>query len=218
MRFYAIVILNMSRQITIRHERESEYRLIEEMTRDAFYNVYAPGCVEHYILHRFRSLPSFIKELDYVLLDGDELVAHIMYAKGEIKLSDGNRKPVICFGPVSARVDKQKQGYGSALINFTLKKAMQLGYGAVLICGNPSYYHRFGFVSASNFDIKYCGLDDESLDTSFFMAKELKAGYLKGISGAYKDPEGYEINERDVDEFDATFPKKEKKRSSTQIR
>lgn len=210
--------ISTSKKIIIRHEKANEYRLVEELTRDAFYNVYAPGCVEHYILHRFRSLPSFIKELDYVLLDNDVIIAHIMYAKGEIKTSDGKIVPVICFGPVSVRVDKQKQGYGTLLINFTLKKAMRLGYGAVLICGNPNYYHRFGFVNASNFNIKYYGLDDESLDTSFFMIKELKTGYLKGIRGVYKDPEGYEINERDVEVFDATFPKKEKKRLSTQIR
>lgn len=194
----------------IRLEEEKDWRTVENLTREAFWNKYCPGCSEHYILHKFRNRPEFVKELDYVMENEGEIVAHIMYSKAEIRTDDGRSIPILVFGPVSVLPEEQNKGYGSKLIRFTLEEAAGLGYGAVAITGNPEYYHRFGFVSGHSMHIYYNDLPRNE-EAAFFMVKELKKGYLSDIIGTYRDPEGYFSDPEDVDVFDRYFPPKEKK-------
>ena len=203
-------------QMTIRPEEPRDYRETENLTREAFWNKYRPGCFEHYILHRYRSRPEFVRELDYVAEEDGKLVAHIMYSHASITADDGRVIPIMVFGPVSVLPEKQGKGYGSRLIRHTLDLAEKLGCGAVAITGDPAYYHRFGFVSGSALGVYYDGVP-RTEEAPFFMVKELKAGFLQGVTGVYKDPEGYFTVDDDVDAFDVDFPLKEKKKLPGQL-
>ena len=202
--------------ITIRPETESDDRAVENLTREAFWNVYRPGCMEHYVLHCFRTDPAFVPELDLVMeLDGT-LIGHIMYARSEIACSDGRALPIMTFGPISIAPEYKRQGYGKCLLDYSMEKAKEMGAGALAITGNILFYGKSGFVPAKSKGIRYA--DDP--DASYLLIKELTPGFLSGISGTYKDPEGYFVCERDPDgfaQFEATFPEKEKQKLPGQL-
>lgn len=200
----------------IRLEEPKDYREVENLTREAFWNKYRPGCMEHYVLHQYRGRPEFVKELDYVMEENGKIIAHIMYSHAQIITDGGRTVPIMIFGPVSVLPEKQGEGFGSKLIRYTLELAEKMGCGAVAITGDPYYYHRFGFVSGSEVGVYYDGLP-RTEEAPFFMVKELKEGFLRGITGIYKDPEGYLVEDADVDAFDAEFPAKEKKKLPGQL-
>ena len=204
------------KNITIRPETESDDRAVENLTREAFWNVYRPGCMEHYVLHCFRTDPAFVPELDFVMeLDGT-LIGHIMYARSEIACSDGRALPIMTFGPISIAPEYKRQGYGKCLLDYSMEKAKEMGAGALAITGNILFYGKSGFVPAKSKGIRYA--DDP--DASYLLIKELTPGFLSGISGTYKDPEGYFVCERDPDgfaQFEATFPEKEKQKLPGQL-
>jgi len=203
-------------KIVIQTETPDDYREVEILTREAFWNVYKPGCDEHCVLHCFRERDNFIKELSLVLKLDDKIIAHIMYAVTQIRCDDGTVLPIAVFGPVSVLPRFQRQGYGSKLIAYSLQKAKMLGYGAIAITGNPDYYSRFGFISGPEMGIYYEGIP-RTEPTPFFMVKELKDGYLQGISGTYSDPDGYSVSSECVSVFDAQFEPKEKLKLPGQI-
>ena len=204
------------KNITIRPETESDNRAVENLTREAFWNVYRPGCMEHYVLHCFRADPAFVPELDLVMeLDGT-LIGHIMYARSEIACSDGRALPIMTFGPISLAPEYKRQGYGKCLLDYSMEKAKEMGAGALAITGNILFYGKSGFVPAKSKGIRYA--DDP--DASYLLIKELTPGFLSGISGTYKDPVGYFVCERDPDgfaQFEATFPEKEKQKLPGQL-
>lgn len=204
------------KNITIRPETKSDDRAVENLTREAFWNVYRPGCMEHYVLHCFRTDPAFVPELDLVMeLDGT-LIGHIMYARSEIACSDGRALPIMTFGPISLAPEYKRQGYGKCLLDYSMEKAKEIGAGALAITGNILFYGKSGFVPAKSKGIRYA--DDP--DASYLLIKELTPGFLSGISGTYKDPEGYFVCERDPDgfaQFEATFPEKEKQKLPGQL-
>ena len=204
------------KNITIRPETESDNRAVENLTCEAFWNVYRPGCMEHYVLHCFRTDPAFVPELDLVMeLDGT-LIGHIMYARSEIACSDGRALPIMTFGPISIAPEYKRQGYGKCLLDYSIEKAKEMGAGALALTGNILFYGKSGFVPAKSKGIRYA--DDP--DASYLLIKELTPGFLSGISGTYKDPEGYFVCERDPDgfaQFEATFPEKEKQKLPGQL-
>lgn len=200
----------------IRLETIKDWHEVENLTREAFWNKYCPGCSEHYVLHQFRNRPDFVKELDYVIEEYGRIVAHIMYCKSEIKSEDGRIIPIMTFGPVSVLPEYQGKGYGSRLIHFTLEKALELGCGAIAITGDPDYYHRFGFVSGHSMGIYYTAVPRHD-EAPFFMVKEMKSGYLAGITGTFQDPVGYLVEDADVEAFDMNFSPKEKKKLPGQL-
>lgn len=204
------------KNITIRPETKSDDRAVENLTREAFWNVYRPGCMEHYVLHCFRTDPAFVPELDLVMeLDGT-LIGHIMYARSEIACSDGRALPIMTFGPISLAPEYKRQGYGKCLLDYSMEKAKEMGAGALALTGNILFYGKSGFVPAKSKGIRYA--DDP--DASYLLIKELTPGFLSGISGTYKDPEGYFVCERDPDgfaQFEATFPEKEKQKLPGQL-
>lgn len=200
----------------IRTETPADYRAVEQLTREAFWNVYRPGCMEHYVLHRFRSLPDFVPELSLVAeLDG-RLAAHIMYSRAQITCDDGRVLPILVFGPVSVAPEFQRRGIGSRLIRESLDRAKALGCGAVAITGSPDYYGRFGFVPGQSLGVFYDGFP-RTEPTPFFLVKELQPGWLDGVTGTYADPPGYLVSDEEVDAFDAGFPPKEKKKLPGQL-
>lgn len=199
----------MEEKINIRLEKPSDFLQVENITREAFWNVYRPGCVEHWILHNLRKEAYFVKELDYVLEVNKSMIAHIAYAKGYITTSNGIKREILLFGPVSVLPSYQKKGYGESLINFTIQKAKQLGYPAIVITGNPAYYKKFGFESASKYEIYYEGMNQQE-EFPFFMIKVLDKSKIEDLKGVYTDPPCYQIVEEAVEAFDKQFPYKVK--------
>lgn len=193
----------------IRPEAPSDYRAAEELTREAFWNVYRPGCTEHYVLHCFREREEFVPELDLVMEKDGKLIGHIMYARAEIQADDGRKISILAFGPISIAPEYQRKGYGKILLDDSMKKAADLGAGAICIEGNPDFYGKSGFVTASTKGIHYFAEPREA-EVPYFLVRELKEGYLNGVTGTYRPPEGYFIDEEEAEQFDKSFPPKEK--------
>ena len=202
--------------IIIRLEKKEEYREVENMVRESFWNVYRPGCLEHYVLNQLRDDPAFVRELDFVMEQDGRLIGQNMFMRAEIKADDGRAIPIMAMGPICITPELKRKGYGKTLLDFSLKKAQELGCGAVCFEGNIDFYGKSGFVQASEFAIRYHGLP-EGEDASFFLCKELISGYLDGISGEYAPPQGYFVDEAEAEEFDKEFPVKEKLKLPGQI-
>lgn len=202
--------------IIIRLEKIEEHREVENMVRESFWNVYRPGCLEHYVLNQLRDDPAFVRELDFVMEQDGKLIGQNMFMRAEIKADDGRAIPIMAMGPICITPELKRKGYGKTLLDFSLKKAQELGCGAVCFEGNIDFYGKSGFVQASEFAIRYHGLP-EGEDASFFLCKELIPGYLDGISGEYAPPQGYFIDEAEAEEFDKEFPVKEKLKLPGQI-
>jgi predicted N-acetyltransferase YhbS len=134
--------------ISIRSEEEKDFKYVENMTREAFWDLYKPGCDEHLVVHKIRKVPAFVKELDFIACDKDTIVGNIIYSRAKVVNEENEESEVLCMGPVTVLPSYQKQGIGSLLMNHSIKKAKQLGYKGIIIFGNPDYYQRFGFVNA----------------------------------------------------------------------
>ena len=201
---------------TIRLEKKEDYREVENLVRESFWNVYRPGCSEHYVIHVLRDDPAFVRELDFVMEKDGRLIGQNMFMKTVIEADDGSVVNVLTMGPIGITPELKRKGYGKALLDFSLEKAAELGYGAVLFEGNIGFYGKSGFDYASRFGIRYHDLPEDA-DSSFFLCKELIPGYLDGITGVYQTPQGYYVKDEDVEEFDKDFPVKEKLRLPGQI-
>ena len=184
--------------------------------RDSFWNVYRPGCLEHYVLNQLINDSAFVPELDFVMLLNGELIGQNMFMRAEITADDGSSVPIMTMGPICIKNELKRKGYGKILLDYSLQKAAGLGCGALCFEGNIDFYGKSGFRPASGFGIRYHGLD-EGEDASFFLCKELIPGYLDGVTGEYVPPEGYFVDEKAVEEFDSQFPYKEKKTLPGQI-
>lgn len=194
----------------IRLEEKKDYWAVENLTREAFWNVYRPGCFEHYVLHCYRAREDFVKDLDFVMEIDNEIMGHVMYARAKIQLDNGKAISIMTFGPISILPKYQRQGYGKILLDYSLEKAKELGTGAVCMEGNIDFYGKSGFVVASTKGIHYYAEPRENV-VPYFLVKELQEGFLNGIEGTYKTPDGYFVQEADVQKFDLSFPPKEKK-------
>ena len=201
---------------TIRLERSEEHRDVENLVREAFWNVYRPGCSEHYVIHVLRDDPAFVKELDFVMEQDGRLIGQNMFMKTVIQADDGRVIPVLTMGPIGILPELKRQGYGKALLDYSLEKATELGFGAVLFEGNIDFYGKSGFDYADRFGIRYHDLPEDA-DASFFLCKELVPGYLDGVTGVYQTPQGYYVDDADADAFDKAFPPKEKLKLPGQI-
>ena len=197
-------------------ERKEDYSEVENLVREAFWNVYRPGCSEHYVIHVLREDPAFVKKLDFVMEINDRLIGQNMFMKTVIDADDGSEISVLTMGPICITPELKRKGYGKALLDYSLEKAADLGFGAVLFEGNIMFYGKSGFDYARNFGIRYHDLP-EGEDDSFFLCKELIPGYLDSVTGIYRTPQGYYVKDSDVEEFDKRFPAKEKLKLPGQI-
>ncbi|MBQ3669802.1 MAG: N-acetyltransferase, partial [Clostridia bacterium] len=173
--------------IIIRNETGADYRTVENLVREAFWNVYRPGCSEHYVMHVLRDDPAFVKELDFVMEKDGSLIAQNIFMRTVINADDGRDIPVLTMGPICVTPELKRRGYGKKLLDFCLEKAGAMGFGAVLFEGNIGFYGTCGFDYARKFGIRYHDLP-EGADDSFFLCRELMPGYLKGITGVYQTP------------------------------
>ena len=193
-------------EIQIRNEIEADHGAVEELTREAFWNLYAPGCSEHYIVHTMRKHEDLIRELDFVALVGGRIVGNIMYTRASLTHEAGERLAVASFGPVSVHPEYQRQGIGSRLIQHSLLAAKGLGFKVVAIYGDPHNYCKHGFRNG-----KDLGISDGNGDTPHgLLALELAPGLLSGRQWRLQISPAYECNESDVEDFDRGFPPKAK--------
>lgn len=206
----------MKNNLIIRIENPADYAHTENLTREAFWNVYRPGCLEHYVLHCFRSKADFVPELSLVLeLDG-KLIGHVMYVRSEICVDDGRSIPVMTFGPISIASEYKRKGYGTILLRESMRRAEFLGVGALAIEGNIGFYGKSGFVVASTKGIHYAA-EPRDAEVPYFLICELKPDFLDGVTGTYQDPKGYFVDEVEAEHFDAGFPPREKQKLPGQL-
>ena len=193
----------------IRLEKSEERRQVETLVREAFWNVYRPGCLEHYVLHCLRNDADFVPELDFVMEQDGRLIGQDIFVRTAIHADDGKDVPIMTMGPICITPDLQGRGYGKILLDYALEKAASLGCGALCFEGNIAFYGKSGFTYARNFGLRYHGLP-AGADDSFFLGKELIPGYLDGITGEYATPKGYLVDVKEAEIFDKSFPPKEK--------
>ena len=141
------------RNLIIRNELESDYKAVEILTREAFWNVNTPGCNEHYLVHVLRTHEDYIPELDFVAEIDGEIVGHIIYSKAKLVDANGNTKNILTFGPLSVLPSYQRKGIGKALLNHSFTKALAMGYDMIVIFGHPSNYIARGFKSCQKYNI-----------------------------------------------------------------
>ena len=193
--------------LNIRNERETDYKIVEDITRKTFYNVYVPGCMEHYLVHIMREHEDFIPELDFVIEVDGQIVGNIMYTKAKLTDEAGAEKEIVTFGPVSILPKYQRKGYGKMLIEHSLKRAAELGYEAVVIMGSPANYVGSGFQCCRKYNI--C-VEKEKYPAAM-LVKELKPGALDGKLWFYSDSPVMNVDERVAQAFDDGLEKMEKK-------
>lgn len=202
--------------IIIRNETPNDHREVETLVRDSFWNVYRPGCLEHYVLHLLRDDPAFIPELDFVMERDGRIIGQNMFMRAVINADDGRQIPIMTMGPICIANDLKRQGYGKLLLDYSVEKAKALGCGALCFEGNIGFYGKSGFGYAREKGLRYHDLPEDA-DDSFFLCRELIDGYLDGVTGVYGPPEGYFVDEAVCEEFDRDFPPKEKQKLPGQL-
>ena len=193
-------------EIQIKNETEKDYREVEELTREAFWNLYVPGADEHFIVHNLRKSKNFIKHLDLVAVHQDKIVGSIIYTLSYIEDEFNQKHEVITFGPVSILPEFQNKGIGRKLIEYSIKKARDLSYKAIIIYGYPDYYSKYGFKSGKNYNI----CTPEGTYMKALQVLELQDNALKGIHGKFFQDNAFYYDESEKEKFDKTFSEKEK--------
>lgn len=192
--------------VIIRSETEADYRRVEEITREAFWNLYVPGCCEHYLVHIMRGHRDFVGDLDYVAVIDGTVVGSILFSKSAALNENDEKIDTITFGPVSVLPEYQRKGIGSILIQYTLQKACKQGYKAVIIYGNPKNYCKFGFKSSKDYRIS-------TMDGKYpfsLLVLELDDGAFAGHTWRYLESDVYAVDSDKAADFDKTFGHKEK--------
>jgi putative acetyltransferase len=193
-------------KISIRRETENDYREVEELTREAFWNLHVPGCDEHYLVHQMRTHPDFIPELDFVACLGNKIVGNIMYTKSYLINESSNRVEITTFGPISVLPAYQRRGIGSRLICHSRQIVLEMGYKAIIIYGHPQNYCKHGFKGSKDYNIS----DAEGKFPYSLLVLELAKGDLEGHEWRYCFSDAYAIDANAAEEFDKLFEHKVK--------
>lgn len=190
--------------IQLRQETPKDHFETESVIREAFWNRYTPACNDHYLIHIMRDHTSFVPELDLVATDGERIVGNVMYLRSYIAGDDGNRYEVLSLGPIGVLPEYQRKGIGGMLIARTKEIAKALGFRAILLCGDPDYYTRQGFVAAETLGIR----NANNMYAEALHVCELYEGALVHAQGCYFEDEIYNVDEGLMSEFDKQFPPK----------
>ena len=192
--------------LIFRKTDKKEFFFTENLTREVFWNLYNPGCNEHLVLHNLRKSKSYIPELDLVAVSGEKIVGHVITTKARVIDVHNNEYEVLCAGPFSVSPEFQNNGIGTKLFEFMISEAKKLGYTAMILFGDPDYYHRFGFRNAKEYMITT--KDNRNFEP--FMALELQKNGMENIRGKFYEDSSFEPNEEELNEFEKLFPQKEK--------
>lgn len=198
--------------ITIRKEETKDHRIVEELTREAFWNLHVPGCDEHYLVHILRNHPDFVPELDFVAESDGRIVGHIMYTRSAISDDDGNKIDTLTFGPVSVLPEYQRKGIGSMLIQHTCKIALTWNIPAIIIHGNPKNYVKHDFKVSKDFVVS----DNEGRFPYYLLVKELRENSIPKRKWHFVESDAYRYDPAAFDAFESTFPAKKKEITYTQ--
>jgi len=193
-------------EILIQKTKPEDFLTTEKITREAFWNLFKPGCDEHLVLHNLRKSNCYISDLDMVAISKTRIIGHIIITKANVVDTQNKEEQVLCVGPISVLPEFQKNGIGTKLLNESIAIAKELGYSGMILFGHPDYYHRFGFVNAQNYGIT----TKEGMNFEPFMALELSPNALAAVSGKFYEDKAFETNEEELNEFEKLFPKKEK--------
>ena len=202
----------MTVTITIRNEHEADYKIVEEITRKSFWNLYVPGCMEHYLVHVMRPHKDFLPELDFVIEVDGRIIGNIMYTKTKLIDESGEEKSILTFGPVCIVPEYQRKGYGKKLMEHSFEHAVALGYDVIVIFGNPNNYVSRGFKSCKKYNV---GLENGTYPAAM-MVKELKPDVLDGRKWVYHQSPVFEIDEQEAGRFDEGLEPWEKKHEPSQ--
>lgn len=194
--------------IKIRNEKEEDYRIVEKITKKSFWNMYVPGCCEHYLVHRMRSHEDFIPELDFIIEKDEKIIGNVMYTKAKLIDENKNEKKVLTLGPVCILPEFQRKGYGKILLNHSFEKAKDLGYDTVVLFGSPANYVSRGFKSCKRYNVSVHG----GKFPAAMMIKELKENIFDGRKWTYYDSPVMNISEKEADIFDKNFEEKLEKK------
>ena len=200
-------------EVKLRLEEAKDYEIVDELTRDAFWNCHVPGCDEHLLLHYLRRAKEFIRELDFVAVLGDKIVGNIVFVETKV-INNGSEYGVLTFGPLSVLPEYQNKGIGGKLINHTVKLSREKAYKAIIIYGDPEYYKRFGFKESKHYKIT----NKDKKYPAALLVLELYPNALAGIEGIFDEGKVYEVNIDELEDFDKKFPVKQKGYSKTQDR
>lgn len=208
------IVEHHNARISFRIETPEDYAEVESMTRDAFWNIYKPGCDEHFILSLLRESPAYFPEMHLLAVADGQIVGSIVWSEAVVVDPNGYCHPVLAFGPLTVRPGWQREGIGGKLIEHTLSMARKTDYPAVVICGAPAYYRRFGFRSARDFGLH---MPDGTVFDAF-MALELKPGMMNRVSGSFYEDDAFAVNDpAALAAFDAEFPRKTMMKTPTQL-
>jgi len=199
--------------IELRLEEEKDYFIVENITREAFWNHYVPGCDEHLLIHNLRKTNEFIKELDFVAINNNKIIGNIVYVKAKV-INNNIEHTVLTFGPISVLPEYQNNGIGGKLIKHTVKLAKDMGYKGIIIYGDPEYYERFGFKESKEFRIT----NKDKKYPAALLVLELYPNALNKIEGIFDEGEAYKVDNNEMEEFNKKFVKKEKGYSKSQDR
>lgn len=197
----------------IRSENKKDYRVLEGIAREAFWNLYLPGCYEHLVVHNIRKHVDFIEELSFVVEVKGEVVGAIYYTKSKIIEVDDQEIDTVTFGPVFILPKYQRRGIAKEMIMHSIEKAKSLGYKAIITLGYPYHYNCYGFVGGKTYNISM-------IDGNYYkglLVLPLYENALKGVQGYASFSNVFEVTQEQVDEFDKQFDQKEKLRLDCQI-
>ncbi|MEJ5262895.1 MAG: N-acetyltransferase [Ignavibacterium sp.] len=200
--------------LIIKQTSPEDFEITENITREAFWNVYKPGCSEHLVLHNLRKSQSYVKELDLVAIYNNQIIGHIISTRANVVDTLNNEYEVLCVRPLSVLPDFQNKGIGKKLLDESIRLSKVLGFRAMILFGRPDYYHRFGFINAKNFEITT--KDNQNFEP--FMALELFDNALSGVKGRFIEDQNFDVNEEELKEFEEKFPYKEKLVKDTQLK
>lgn len=193
--------------LNVRLETKHDYAEVENLTREAFWNLYTPGCDEHFLCHILRDHEDFIGDLDYVAeLDG-RILGSIMYTKAWLIGDDLARLPIVSFGPLCVHPDFQRRGIGTALIDTTRALVAGKGIPAIAIYGDPHNYCKHGFRNGIDYRVS-------TMDGDYplgLLVLELQPGFFGGQKWKLKQSDAFQFEQEKALEFDKGFKEKEKR-------
>lgn len=201
--------------ILVRNEESKDYRRVEEVAREAFWNLYCPGTDLHYVVNKVRSHKDFIKELAFVIEVNGVIEGAIFYTEAKIVSKDGKEHKMASFGPVFISPEFHRKGLGRELITHSMEKAKEMGYKAILTLGYPYHYKPYGFLGGKKYNIS---MGDMNFYTGLLVLP-LYEGALDNITGYAVFSDGLEVYPEElekVESFDKNFAPKEKKIQESQ--
>jgi len=159
-----------------------------------------------------RHSSDFIRDLDFVILKNDQIIGNIMYTLSHLLNERNERLDTITFGPVSIAPEYQRQGYGSELIKYSMNKAMENGYNAIIIHGNPGNYCKHGFFGSKKFRIS----TPEGKYPCALLVKPLKEDMFETGQWRFHESEVFDLDYSGFEQYDNTFDRMAKEDRYTQ--